>query len=112
MPARRELFERLTTETLALDPGITRHFLKLYVAFKAETNFMDVVPQKARLRLSLNIPLEVLRDERELLANRTRVSTARVQVPAVRVRLIVGVLLCLVGVVWFLQGIDVLGGSG
>jgi uncharacterized protein with ParB-like and HNH nuclease domain/predicted transport protein len=66
MPARRELFERLTTETLALDPGITQHFLKLYVAFKAETNFVDVVPQKARLRLSLNIPLEVLRDERGL----------------------------------------------
>ncbi|MCW2899284.1 MAG: hypothetical protein JWO67_1549 [Streptosporangiaceae bacterium] len=65
-PARRELFERLSIETLALDPGITRHFLKLYVAFKAETNFMDVVPQKARLRLSLNIPYEVLRDERGL----------------------------------------------
>lgn len=66
MPGRRELFERLTSETLALDPGITQHFLKLYVAFKAETNFVDVVPQKARLRLSLNIPFEALRDERGL----------------------------------------------
>lgn len=65
-PARRELFERLSKETLALDPGISRYFLKLYVAFKAESNFMDVVPQKARLRLSLNIPMEVLRDERAL----------------------------------------------
>lgn len=67
LPAvRRELFERLSSEILALDPGITRQFRKLYVAFKAETNFVDVVPQKARLRLSLNIPLEVLRDERHL----------------------------------------------
>ena len=65
-PARRELFERMSHETLALDPGITSQFLKLYVAFKAETNFVDVVPQKARLRLSLNIPIEVLRDERQL----------------------------------------------
>ena len=56
----------MSKETLALDPGITRQFLKLYVAFKAETNFVDVVPQKAKLRLSLNIPLEVLRDERQL----------------------------------------------
>lgn len=64
--ARRDLFDRLSTETLALDPGITRHFLKQYVAFKAETNFVDVVPQKARLRLSLSIPIEVLRDERGL----------------------------------------------
>lgn len=66
VPARRELFERFTTETCALDPGVTRHFLKLYVAFKAETNFVDVVPQKARMRLSLNIPIEVLHDERGL----------------------------------------------
>ncbi|WP_198156550.1 GmrSD restriction endonuclease domain-containing protein [Hoyosella altamirensis] len=65
-PARRELFEHLSSETLALDPAVTRHFLKLYVAFKAETNFLDVVPQKARLRLSLSIPIETLRDERGL----------------------------------------------
>lgn len=63
---RRELFESFSAEVLALDPAITRQFLKLYVAFKAETNFVDVVPQKARLRLSLNIPIEVLRDERGL----------------------------------------------
>jgi len=65
-PQRRELFEKFSAEVLALDPGITRQFLKLYVAFKAETNFVDVVPQKARLRLSLNIPLEALHDERGL----------------------------------------------
>jgi len=29
-----------------------------------------------------------------------------------RARLIIGVVLCLVGAVWFLQGINVLGGSG
>lgn len=63
---RRALFEAFSAEVLALDPGITRQFLKLYVAFKAETNFVDVVPQKARLRLSLNIPLESLHDERNL----------------------------------------------
>jgi uncharacterized protein with ParB-like and HNH nuclease domain/predicted transport protein len=63
---RRALFEKFSAEVLALDPGITRQFLKLYVAFKAETNFVDVVPQKARLRLSLNIPIEALRDERSL----------------------------------------------
>ncbi len=65
-PPRRALFERLSSEVLALDPAITRQFLKLYVAFKAETNFVDVVPQKARMRLSLNIPIEALRDERGL----------------------------------------------
>ena len=65
-PARRALFEKFSTEVLALDPGVTRHFLKLYIAFKAETNFVDIVPQKARMRLSLNIPIEALHDERGL----------------------------------------------
>jgi len=51
---------------LALDPAITRQFLKLYVAFKAEMTFVSVVPQKARLRLALNIPIESLRDDRSL----------------------------------------------
>ena len=68
-PGRRELFERLSNETCALDPGITRHFLKLYVAFKAETNFVDVIPQKARMRLTLNMPIESLRDERRIAWN-------------------------------------------
>jgi len=63
---RRALFEKFSAEVLALDPGITRQFLKLYIAFKAETNFVDVVPQKARMRLTLNIPLEALHDERGL----------------------------------------------
>lgn len=64
---RRELFEKFSEEVQALDPGITREFLKVYVAFKAETNFVDVVPQKARMRLTLNIPIEALRDERGLV---------------------------------------------
>lgn len=64
--SRRALFEKFSGEVLALDPGITRQFLKHYVAFKAETNFVDVVPQKSRLRLHLNIPLEALRDDRNL----------------------------------------------
>ncbi|SFT96550.1 DUF262 and DUF1524 domain-containing protein [Arthrobacter sp. ov118] len=63
---RRALFEKFSAEVLALDPGITQQFLKLYVAYKAETNFVDVVPQKARLRLILNIPIEALHDERGL----------------------------------------------
>lgn len=62
--SRRELFGRLSAETLALDPVNYRIFLKNYVAFKANGNFLDVVPQKSRLRLTLNIPIESLRDER------------------------------------------------
>jgi len=52
----RELFEAFRREVLALDPVVSEEFLKFYVAYKAETNFVDVVPQAKRLRLSLNMP--------------------------------------------------------
>src|SRR5215203_2343404 len=41
-------------------------FLKLYVAYKAETNFVDVVPQVKRLRLSLNMEFPDIYDPRGL----------------------------------------------
>lgn len=46
-------------------------FLKLYVAFKAETNFVDVVPQAKRLRLSLNIDPQEIADPRGLVTDVT-----------------------------------------
>lgn len=62
----RLLFERLRKEVLALDPGVVQEILKLYIAFKAETNFVDVVPQKNRLRLSLNMPFHELYDPKNI----------------------------------------------
>jgi predicted transport protein len=58
----RPLFESLRKEILALDPCVTEEFLKLYIAYKAETNFVDVVPQAKRLRLSLNLRFHELYD--------------------------------------------------
>ena len=62
----RGLFEALRREVLAIDPCVTEEFLKLYVAYKAETNFVDVVPQKSRLRLSLNMKFYEVHDPRGL----------------------------------------------
>ena len=56
------LFEALRKAILELDPCISEEFLKLYVAYKAETNFVDVVPQSKRLRLSLNMPFSDIDD--------------------------------------------------
>ncbi|HEY5587553.1 MAG TPA: DUF5655 domain-containing protein, partial [Candidatus Paceibacterota bacterium] len=62
----RNLFEALRKEILALDPCVTETFLKLYVAYKAETNFVDVVPQAKKLRLTLNIPFAEIIDPKGL----------------------------------------------
>jgi uncharacterized protein with ParB-like and HNH nuclease domain/predicted transport protein len=54
-PSIRLVFEEFRKAVLALDPCVSEEFLKLYVAYKAETNFVDVVPQAKRLRISLNM---------------------------------------------------------
>lgn len=61
-----ELFEAFRKMVLAIDPCVTEEFLKLYVAYKAETNFVDVVPQAKRLRLSLNMTFPEINDPRGL----------------------------------------------
>ena len=64
--AMRGLFEAFRTAVLAIDPCISEEFLKLYVAYKAETNFVDIIPQAARMRLSLNMRFHELHDPKGL----------------------------------------------
>ncbi|MDQ5168299.1 DUF1524 domain-containing protein [Klebsiella pneumoniae] len=67
----RTLFDALRKEILELDPCIYEEYLKLYVAYKAETNFVDVVPQARRLRLSLNMPFSEIDDPKGLCTDVT-----------------------------------------
>lgn len=62
----RELFDGFRKAVLGLDACVTEEFLKRYVAYKAETNFVDVVPQAKRLRLSLNMPFSEVNDPKGL----------------------------------------------
>lgn len=58
----RRIFDALRKRVLALDPAVTEEVLKVYVAYKAETNFVDVVPQAKRLLLSLNMNFHAVYD--------------------------------------------------
>ena len=69
----RQLFEELRREVLAIDPCVSEEFLKFYVAYKAETNFVDVVPQVARMRLTLNMKYHELHDPKGLAIDLTNV---------------------------------------
>lgn len=64
--AMAALFQDLRQQIVAIDPCVTEEFLKLYVAYKAETNFVDVVPQAKRLRLSLNLGFHEIDDPKGL----------------------------------------------
>lgn len=62
----RPIFEAFRREVIALDPCVAEEYLKLYVAYKAETNFVDVIPQKNALLLSLNLKWPELNDPKHM----------------------------------------------
>lgn len=69
----REIFEAFRREVLALDPAVGQEVRKFYVAYRAETNFVDVVPQAGRLRLALNMRFPDINDPRGLCRDVTGV---------------------------------------
>jgi len=70
----KDVFQAFRKEVLALDPCVTEEFLKLYVAYKAETNFVDVIPQAKRLRLSLNISFSEINDPKGICRDISTIS--------------------------------------
>ena len=69
--ALNPVFEAFRKAVLALDPCVSEVFLKIYVAYKAETNFADVVPQAKRLQLSLNMRFSDVNDPKGLCRDMT-----------------------------------------
>ena len=67
----RDLFEAFRKAVLALDPCVSEEFLKFYVAYKAETNFVDVYPQAKKLVLVLNMHFGEISDPRKICINIT-----------------------------------------
>lgn len=51
----RTLFEALDKRIMNLSPGVKKEYKKLYVAYKLDTNFVDIIIQKERLRIAINM---------------------------------------------------------
>jgi len=62
----RELFELFRKKVINIDSAVREEFLKLYIAYKTDTNFVDVVPQKSKLRLALNMDIDEVYDPNNL----------------------------------------------
>ncbi|MCL2115611.1 MAG: DUF262 and DUF1524 domain-containing protein [Methanobrevibacter sp.] len=58
----RNIFDKLSKRVLNIDATVVEEPKKLYVAFKSINNFVDVIPQKNSLILSLNIPFKQIED--------------------------------------------------
>lgn len=62
-----ELFNILRNAIRELDPACVREeFLRSYIAYKAETNFVDIVPQATRLQLVINMKFADIEDPKNL----------------------------------------------
>ena len=62
----RPLYEELRKRILNIDSSVIEEILKLYIAYKTSTNFVDIVPQKSRLRLSLNMRFNEINDPKNI----------------------------------------------
>lgn len=58
----RSLYLSLEERLLALHPAARRECKKLYVAFKLDTNFVDVIPQHSKLVLVFNLRFDQIDD--------------------------------------------------
>lgn len=68
-PDMLELFHVVRKRILNLDPSVREIFLKRYIAYKIQRNFVDIVPQKHSLRISLNIPFNEVTDPEGICRN-------------------------------------------
>ena len=67
------LFEALRKQILNLDVEVLEEVKKRYIAFKLDTNFVDIQPQKVSLRLWLNMPFEEIDDPKGLCKDVTNI---------------------------------------
>ncbi len=58
----RILFDSLDKRIMNLSPAVKKEYKKLYVAYKLDTNFVDIVFQKQRLRISINMKFSEIND--------------------------------------------------
>lgn len=58
----KTLFSMLDRRIMNLSPDVKREFKKRYIAYKFDTNFADIVVQKQRLRISLNMKFSDIHD--------------------------------------------------
>jgi uncharacterized protein with ParB-like and HNH nuclease domain/predicted transport protein len=67
------LFENLRKRILNLDSSVREEIKAYYIAYKTTTNFVDVQPQKQRLRLTLNMRFDEIDDPKSMCRDITNI---------------------------------------
>lgn len=63
------IYDELDKKIMNLDSCVKKEFTKLYIAYKAETNFVDVIPQKSALFLNVSLDYNKVNDPKGLCEN-------------------------------------------
>lgn len=69
-----ELYREIRKRILNIDSSIKEEFTKTYIAYKNATNFVDIIPQKNRLRLVLNMAFDDINDPKHLCRDLTAIA--------------------------------------
>lgn len=80
----RPLFNDFRVRVLSLNSCVSEEILKHYIAYKAETNFADVIPLRSRLSVVLNVKFHELQDPRGIardVTNLGRWGNGDVEIP-------------------------------
>jgi|BioPla2DNA2_1021312.scaffolds.fasta_scaffold172055_1 predicted transport protein len=56
---------------LWFDVDIVKEYKQQYIAYKSETNFVNIRPSKNELTIAFNIPFDKIKDEKGLCKNYT-----------------------------------------
>ena len=71
----RKLFDAIQKEILAIDTVVYEEIFKYYIAYKAETNFVDIGPRSDTLAFTLNMPFEKINDPKKIGKNISNVGS-------------------------------------
>ncbi|MNJ38672.1 hypothetical protein D3C77_335240 [compost metagenome] len=61
-----DIFEELRKRICNLDSSVREEFKKPYIAYKTTSNFVDIVPQKSKLQLILNMTFNEINDPQKI----------------------------------------------
>lgn len=65
------LYHEIDRKLLSLDVEVIKEYKKFYIAYKLDTNFVNIKPSKNELTVAFNIPYDVIVDEKGLCMNYT-----------------------------------------
>ena len=68
-----ELYQLLRKRILNIDASVKEEYKKQYIAFKAQANFVEILPQKSKLFLYINIDPNKVDDPKKICKNNSGV---------------------------------------